>query len=152
MARARTLSRPPRGKSPMVRSLTSVIGKRSLRAPSPGARRGTTRTQSPAVKRVVVKDHEMVRSDESSVEARLAALKSQQCLDHTFLSQMADAMRLLGSGLENERDKRIRDDADATQMNLNLRQEIYGIRDKLNQDVQANVATVVGAFFQDGPG
>ena len=58
--------------------------------------------ESPAVERIEIEKHRVVRSEvppgaagPNIVESRVAALEQQQAIDHTYLEQLAAAVRSL---------------------------------------------------------
>ena len=91
-----------RGRTRLTMRSPSTNGKRNASRLSPLARRPPARMDSPAVERVEISRHRVVRPELSlgtagpdAVESRLAALEQQQSFDHKYLEQIAAAVRSL---------------------------------------------------------
>ncbi len=129
-------------------------GKRAGRPPSPLiARRG--RPASPAPERVTLKDPERVAGGEAAndVESKLKLIVEQQQMDHVFLQQVAAAVRTPGNAVVEEQAKRVTGAEETHQLNVNLRRELYAMRDQLDEKIQSKIPEATQQLFaQGGPG
>ena len=109
---------------------------------------------SPAGEHAPVKEHVMVKGEAHTQEKLVQALVEQQAMDHEFLQQMAEAVRALYTEVEVERTKRQTSEAEAAQMDLGLRRELYAVRDQLAkgfEDEVKKVPDVLNSIFENGP-
>ena len=142
-------------KHPVVRS-REVSRKRSTMsqprtAIATSTRRGMQRPPSPALEAVPrTLQHELHSPDDASGEARLAALERQQKADHIFfnaLTQNVLNMHKVTQHVHEQVKVVQRAHDEHTQMGVQLRKELYMVRDKLNDDCKA----VVGAMSSGLP-
>ncbi len=131
-----------------------MAGKRAGRPPSPLiARRG--RQPSPAPERVTLKNPERVAGGEAAddVESKLKLIVEQQQMDHELLHQVATAVRSLGNAVVEEQAKCVTGDEETHQLNVNLRRELYTMRDQLGEMIQNKIPEATQQLFaQGGPG
>ena len=103
----------------------------------------------------MAQEHKMVKPESESQENLLKALLEQQVADHGYLQHMAEALQTLYLDFETEKVKRATSEAEAAQMDLGLRREMYAIREKLTEGVAEELTKVQELFannFKDGPG
>ncbi len=111
--------------------------------------------ESPAVERVEIEKHRVIRPEVSPgtagpsiVESRVAALEQQQAIDHTYLEQLAAAVRSLYEAQEWERLRRVEVDDQSVLMDMNLRRELAAQREAL-QDVHKKIPEVTSQELQN---
>ncbi len=122
---------------------------RGGRPPSPLI--AARRAGSP-IQKVKIKDHEMVVPEGTDVEGRLVTLERQQKVDHDFLQQVAEALRMVGGAVESENQKRVYFEAQTAQMDHTMRKEVYAMRDQLAAEAQGFIKDKLKEFFDDGAG
>ena len=95
---------------------------------------------SPAVEKVKIEQHRVFDPAEGSniVDSRIAALERQQAFDHTYLEQLAAAVRSIHEAQEWERLRRGEIDDQSVLMDMNLRHELAVQRTALT-DMQQKV-------------
>ncbi len=153
--------RPPasstsRGRTRLTMRSPSTNGKRGATPSrlSPPARRPPARMASPAVEKVKIEKHRVVRPELSPgtagpniVDSRIAALEQQQAFDHTYLEQLAAAVRSLYEAQEWERLRRGEVDDQSVLMDMNLRHELAVQREAL-QDMHKKVPEMASHGMQ----
>ncbi len=125
-------------------------GKRAGRPPSPLIAR---RAQTP--ERVTLKDPELVTGGEADldIEGKMKMIVEQQKMDHEFLHQVAAAVRALGGAVADERAQRVTGIEEATQLGVNLRRELYAVRDQIGETIQRKIPEATQEIFtKGGPG
>jgi len=139
--------RPPasstsRGRTRLTMRSPSTHSKRGATPSrlSPSPRRPPTRMASPAVEKVKIEQHRVFDPAEGSniVDSRIAALERQQAFDHTYLEQLAAAVRSIHEAQEWERLRRGEIDDQSVLMDMNLRHELAVQRTALT-DMQQKV-------------
>ncbi len=74
-------------------------------------------------------------------------------MDHVFLQQVAAAVRTLGNAVVEEQAKRVTGAEETHQLNVNLRRELYAMRDQLDEKIQSKIPEATQQLFaQGGPG
>ena len=113
-------------------------GKRSTSRLSMMARHQPERMQSPAVERVEIEKHRVIRPEvppgttgPSMLESRVGALEQQQAIDHTYLEQLAAAVRSRYEAQEWERLRRVEVEDQSVVMDMNIRREMAAQREEL---------------------
>ena len=122
---------------------------RGTRAASVGAAggRGMPRPPSPAIKAAPQEmEHQLAVPADTSAEARLEALERQQKLDHTHFVKLNRTFMNVFTVIEHygKKFKEVAQGRDEqAQLGLNLRREVYAMRDKLEADMKeaGNVIT-----------
>ncbi len=152
--RYRSGSGPRKSGTPRTVSLTR-------RSVSSGAKRGLPRPPSPALVRELVKRPRAVVPQDATPEARLAALEEQRNNDHAILEEMATAVRSLQDVVGHLQAKTTSHEAQSkeqVQIGMQLRKELYVVRDQLaggvsaaaktaEESAVANMAPVIEAKF-----
>ncbi len=94
--------------------------------------------ESPAVERVEIEKHRVVRPELSpgtagpnAIESRIVALEQQQTFDHKYLEQIATAVRSLYEAQEWERLRRNEVDEQSITLDLNMRRDLAATREEL---------------------
>jgi len=141
-----------RGRTRLTMRSPSTNGKRNASRLSPLARRPPARMDSPAVERVEISRHRVVRPELSlgtagpdAVESRLAALEQQQSFDHKYLEQIAAAVRSLYEAQEWERLRRNEVDEQSITLDMNMRRDLAAT----NQELQSLYNKVPGMANQE---
>ena len=121
--------------------------KRPTSLPRPPSGRVTKRPPSPALHDAPRRDdgHVLCAPDGVSVEHRLAALETQQKLDHEYFVKIRETLGQLHryAGQHEEKFKEIAgEQTNHIQLGVQLRRELYGVRDKLQKDVD-DVKTIL---------
>ncbi len=128
--------RPWRGDSRKRRVIPSG---RPARSASAGALRGLARPPSPPVQ-TAGPEHLFMSPAGQSGEDRLDALERQQKYDHSHFQALDRLLQDLFKFVDhpNEKVKQVQQSqAEHAQMGLNLRRELYGMRDKLEADLHS---------------
>ncbi len=93
---------------------------------------------SPAVERVEISRHRVVRPELSpgtagpdAIESRIVALEQQQSFDHKYLEQIATAVRSLYEAQEWERLRRNEVDEQSITLDMNMRRDLAATREEL---------------------
>ena len=135
-ARERLARKGSRQRQPMT--IRSVLGDPK--------RRGRHRPPSPVVNRASIPDHGMVTPENATSEARLQALERQQAKDHVVFAEVISAVRSLQDVAEHQKAKHlqlVKDKDEYVGMGMRLRQEMYVIRDTLNENIKQVTAQAI---------
>ena len=136
--RPRSISKP--GQKPRPGSRRRMV-MTVPRAASTGVKqvRGMARPPSPAMEAPKLKEHRVFTAPDKSVEARLASLELQQSTDHGYFTEIKQAFIDIAQSLERQGNKHLQlqtAQTEHTQMGVNLRREIYEIRDKMANEMK----------------
>ena len=120
-------------------------------APGAEARRGMARPPSPCLEAMPrALQHELCAPVDGSPEARLEALERQQKADHILFNAIKsnlDSIHKVTTHVHNQVKAGERTRAEHTEMGVQLRKELYMVRDKLGGDIK----TVADAVSTEVP-
>ena len=92
-------------------------------------------------------EHSLVAPADDTAEARLVALEQQQKVDHLYFAQIRSALHNLNDHTAHfsEKFKTFeRETAEHTQLGLQVRRELYHVRDTVDTKVQAMISDITG--------
>ena len=119
-------------------SATTRSAKMTMRSVSSGRKRGMGRPPSPALEKRLKNVDAPVKAVDGTNDARIAALEKQQQADHVFKVEVVNAIRNLQNvteHLKHKTDQVTQERESHTQLGLQLRREMYVIRDQLTEKI-----------------